>query len=300
MIKFRSFAFLLASFLLLSCSNSFRDHHSETPVITVSILPQSYFVKRIAQEKWSVNILIPPGYNPATYEPTSGQMKILKRTKLYFRMGYLPFETGFMENLKQINKGMKIVDTSEGVPLIFQDSHSHARSISSHDRNGSVRGVDPHIWLSPVSVKIISRNILDALINQDPENRDFYYVNLNQFMKDIDDLDRDIRSILSHRKRKKFMVFHPAWSYFAREYGLTQIPIEIDGKHPKISSLKHIIDIARKEDIRTIFVQKQFDTHSARTIAREINAKVILLDPLAKDWMNNMRHIANALANSLK
>lgn len=293
---------LLVPLLLLSCTDHSPPPHRESPFITVSIPPQDYFVRQISRDTLSVMTMIPPGYNPATYEPTPGQMKKLHHTRIYFQMGHLPFESSFMKNLKRINPHMKVVDCSEGVSLIRRNSQTvngFSPVNSGHDEK-SPRGVDPHIWLSPRSVKIIARNIRNALVDLDPVNHDFYHTNFQTFLQDIDHLDSEIRTVLSDLKHNKFMVFHPAWSYFARDYGLTQMAIETDGKHPGMSTLRQIIDSARRENIRTIFVQKQFDTHSARTIAREINGQVITLDPLSQNWRENMRHIALSLKKSLK
>ncbi|MCK4836721.1 MAG: zinc ABC transporter substrate-binding protein [Candidatus Aminicenantes bacterium] len=291
------FAIILA--VVISCTTPSTHSDPVLPVITVSILPQTYFVHRITGDKWEINVMIPPGHNPATYEPTFSQMKILSRTKLYFRIGHIPFETSFMNNLSQLNPDMKIIDTSEGVQLITRGLSPAILSGKPQPDYGSSRGVDPHIWLSPKSVKLIAKHIYDTLITVDPENQNFYHSNFLGFQKDIDELNMETHSALSDLKRKKFMVFHPAWSYFARDYGLIQVAIEIEGKHPKMSDLKQIIDTARREDIRVIFVQKQFDTHSARTVIEEIDGKVIQLDPLSADWLINMKHIVTTFKNTL-
>lgn len=277
-----------------------KEIKKEKPSVTVSILPQEYFVQRIVGDKYKINVMIPPGHSPATYEPTPREMKAVSESILYFRIGFIAFEKAWMDKIVSLNKGMKIVDTSKGVTLIRGMSHhsheeSEAEGLHHHDHGG----IDPHIWLSPSAVKVQVKNILDAFIETDPDGRTIYEKNYREFVQDIDRLQKENEAILQPLKGKKFMVYHPAWSYFAREYGLIQFPIEIEGKSPGAADLKKIIDIAKQEDIRVIFVQQQFDANSARAVAKEINGNVIAMDPLAPDWLDNMKKIALTFKEAL-
>lgn len=263
-------------------------------------MPQKNFVHRIVgggdNLDFDIHVMIPPGHSPATYAPTPQQMKDLSHSKLYFRIGHIPFENAWMKNIAANNPHMKIIDTSVGVDLIetgedkgdlHQDYHHHA-------------GIDPHIWLSPRAVKIQAKHILDAVIEMDSKNQEFYKENYRLFLLDIDGLDREIKALLEKCSGTKFLVFHPAWSYFARDYGLEQLPIEVEGKAPNPANLKKIIDIARKENIDIIFVQEQFDTNSALAVAAEIGGQVVKIDPLALDWLANMKKIAQTLSDGLR
>lgn len=200
-----------------------------------------------------------------------------------------------MKNIAANNPQLKIIDTSAGVDLIVTGELEDDVHQGHHQG-----GIDPHIWLSPRTVKIQVKHILNAVIEIDRENQEFYKENYRLFLRDIDHLDREIKTILEQYKGRKFMVFHPAWSYFAREYSLEQLPIEVEGKAPNPANLKKIIDIARKENIRIIFVQEQFDTNSARAVAAEIGGQVVKIDPLALDWLDNMKKIAQSLSDTLK
>lgn len=273
----------LLSLLPLFCFLSARIPYQAKSQIIVSILPQKYFVERIAGEKWHIEVMIPPGHNPAVYEPAPVQMKNLSTAKIYFRVGHIGFERAWMENLKKLSPGMDIVDTSLGVDLIRVGNR-----------------VDPHIWLSPKAVSIIAANICRALEKADPKNKGFYQNNYRLFLSDIERLDSEIQGLLSKKKKKKFMVFHPAWTYFARDYDLTQVSIENEGKHPAPSDLKRMIDEARREGIRSIVVQAQFDTHSAETISGAIKGNIIRLDPLAEEWVDNMRTMARKINGLLQ
>jgi zinc transport system substrate-binding protein len=294
--------FITLSLFFIYCGSPGADIGSKKFQITVSILPQKYFVHRIAgggdNLDFDIHVMIPPGHSPATYAPTPQQMKALSRSKLYFRIGHIPFENAWMKNISSNNPHMKIIDTSVGVDLIETGEAEDDLHQEYHHHDHA--GLDPHIWLSPRAVKIQAKHILDALIEIDRENREFYKENYRLFLMDIDRLDREIKAVLEKCRVRKFMVFHPAWSYFAREYGLEQLPIEVEGKAPNPANLKKIIDITRRENIRIIFVQEQFDTNSARAVAAEIGGQVIKIDPLALDWLANMKKIAQTLSDALK
>ncbi|MGE5342242.1 MAG: metal ABC transporter solute-binding protein, Zn/Mn family [Candidatus Omnitrophota bacterium] len=267
----------------------------EKPMVTVTVLPQKYFVQRIVGNNFEVNVMIPPGHNAATYSPTPQQMRSLSQSKLYFKIGNILFESAWLANIASNNRNMKIVDTSNGVEFIKGHSDEHQPSdIDPHT------GMDPHTWLSPKAVKIQAKNILDAVVNLDSRNRTFYENNYKRFIEDIDLLDNEIKTLISQCKDKKFMVFHPAWTYFARDYGLEQFSIESEGKSPSPAELKLAIDTAREKGIHIIFIQKQFDTNMARSVAEEIKGQVVVIDPLAEDWMDNMKRMAQSLYHALK
>jgi zinc transport system substrate-binding protein len=271
--------------------------------VAVSILPQKYFVQRIAGDKAIVHVMVPPGHSPATYAPTPRQMRELSRAQIYFRIGHIPFESAWMSRIASANPRMEVVDTSSGIKLI--DSSGHPKNDSSyaeteHEDFHEHRGIDPHTWLSPEAVKIQAKHMLVSLAAHDPANMEFYKANLKAFLADIDELHRETGNAFKDLSGTKFMVFHPAWGYFARDYGLVQLAVESGGKSPSPAALKRVIDRARKENIRVIFVQQQFDTHSAEAVAADINGSVIQLDPLAPDWLENMKKIARTLKESLK
>jgi zinc transport system substrate-binding protein len=254
--------------------------------VVVSILPQTYFVKQIGGHLVNVISMLPEGGLPHTYEPTPQQMKLLSAADLYVRIK-VDFENAWWEKMKTANPNMNVVDSTEGVEFINEhDQHSH------HGRN-------PHIWLSPRMVKIQAEHIYQGLVTVDPEHKNTYQTNKEAFLIALDKLDHDIQEQLAVLNTRKFMVFHPAWSYFARDYGLEQIPIEIEGKEPGAKEMAALVTIARKEQITIIFVQPQTSRRSADTIAKQIGAIVEILDPLAADWMGNMQQVTNTLAEAL-
>lgn len=294
--------FLIPLFLLLAWNCGQEVKEKEKPGVTVSILPQEYFVQRIVGDHYEINVMIPPGHSPATYEPTPREMKTVSESILYFRIGHIPFEKAWMDKIASLNKKMIIVDTSKGVSLITgttPHAHSHEEGAKEeHDHTG----IDPHIWLSPAAVKVQAKHILDAFmeVEKDPGKQAAYERNYHTFIQDINHLQKENETILKPLRGKKFMVYHPVWSYFAREYGLVQFPIEIEGKSPGAAAMKKIVDTAKKENICVIFVQQQFDSSSAQAVANEINGKVITLDPLDPDWLTNMKKIAHTFKEALK
>ncbi|NDY71352.1 cation ABC transporter substrate-binding protein [Desulfobacter hydrogenophilus] len=302
--------FTVISMIAVCCGHAW----AEAPVpMFVSILPQQYFVQQIGKDKVAVSVMVQPGASPATYEPKPLQMAKLSKARLYFSIG-VPFETFWLDKIASANPDMTIVHTDKGIEKQPMDVHHHEGEDQAghHDHQASAEedhdiendhghaGLDPHIWLSPKLVKIQAGHILDALATADPENKDFYTVNYNVFIKKLDALDQNLAQMLKDNSGMQFMVFHPSWGYFARDYNLKMIPIEIEGKNPKPADLQALIEHARNEGINVIFVQPQFSTKSAELVAREIHGQVLRADPLALDWLENMKKIAAQFKEVLK
>ncbi|MEJ2283726.1 MAG: zinc ABC transporter substrate-binding protein [Desulfobacterales bacterium] len=275
--------------------------------VFVSINPQQYFVQQIGKDRVDVRVMVPPGASPATYEPRPKQMADLSAARVYFAIG-VAFENAWLEKISAVNPGMKVVHTDNGIKKIPMADHFHPDQASrdyrkenhsdEDDRSGP--GLDPHIWLSPPLVKIQARSILTALQDIDPGHQDRYAANYYQFIARIDELDADLKQTFAGKQHRQFMVFHPAWGYFGRAYGLQQVPIEIEGKSPKPARLKALIEHAREKGIRVIFVQPQFSSKSAELVAREIDGQVVLADPLAEDWLANLTAVADRFKAALK
>ena len=273
--------------------------------VFVSILPQKSFVERIGGSLVNVSVMVLPGANPHNYEPKPGQMIALSKASIYFAIG-IGFEDVWLKRFGSTNPGMKIVHTEQGIEKIPMLSHHHeeqeeghaAGNDAVHDEHEGI--ADPHVWLSPPNVKIIAKNISDGLSQADPAHRADYEENLRKFEREIDDLDAELRKVFSHRKGAKFMVFHPAWGYFAHAYGLEQIPVEIEGKEPKPAKLKALIEQAKRDGIRIVFVQPQFSTKSAEAIAKAIGGEVAVADDLHPDWANNLRAQAEKFKKALR
>lgn len=270
--------------------------------VTVSILPQQFFVERIGGDFVSVNVMVLPGESPATYEPKPEQLTMLSNSVAYFSIG-VPFENVWMDRIVSANSNMLMVDTARGIERKALAEHTREADVIASpvgDGQDHEEGLDPHIWLSPELVKIQARNISDALVQIDPEHQSEYLANLDAFIVDIDALERDINTALQGVRQREFIVFHPSWGYFADDFGLAQVAIEVGGQEPSAAELAALITFARQEGIKVIFAQPQFSTRSAETIAREIEGKVLLIDPLALDWLSNLSEVARTFAAALQ
>lgn len=266
--------------------------------VMVSILPQVDFVQRIGGDKVMVSEMIPPGFSPATYDPSPEQLKKLQLADIYFRIGHIAFEKSQMKKLENLNSKMTVIDTSKSITLLELATHSHEED--EHKEDEYEAGDDPHIWLSPKLVKIQAKHIYESLVKFKPTEKEYFLANYNKFIKDLNKLDVKLKNTFTSIKGKTILVFHPAFGYLANEYGFTQEAIEIEGKDPSPEHLKEIIDEAKADKINVIFVQKQFSTKNAEAIAKEIKGVVIQIDPLTKNYFDNLEKMSDTIVKVLK
>ena len=281
---------------------------AKVPVF-VSILPQQYFVEQIGGAFVDVQVMVLPGASPTTYEPKSRQMAAIAKTKLYFSIG-VPFEAVWLERIVASNRNLRVVPMDRGIQKIAMASyHSHEKTEQHTDRQVLSHGdgetmqhgnPDPHIWLSPPLVIQQARTVLAALQNIDPENSPAYEANYQSFLLKIMALDKELRHLLEPYRGQRFMVFHPAWGYFADTYHLEQMSVEMEGKAPKSAQLKTLITTARKNHIKVLFLQPQVSARIAEQVAKEIGAQVAWADPLALDWDGNLRSMARKFQQAME
>ena len=220
--------------------------------------------------------MIPPGANPATCELAPGQLKKLYNSSIYFAVGYLPFEVTHLYPVLRERHDILLVNHSDGETLLQGEA-------SDHDHL-----VDPHIWMSPARARRMAATIARVLGERFPDHQDDFVRNLDRLNADIDSIDREARRVTAGKTHRAFLIYHPALTYFAADYGLEQVVIEHHGKEPSPLHLKAIIDSCRARDIKTVFIQSQFDEQNARAVAREIGGQVIPIDPLNPDWKSEM------------
>ena len=291
---------MVAGLLLAGCARSRSSEEEMAPdlQVTVSIVPQAYFVERIGGEHVAVQVMVEPGQSPHTYEPKPEQLVALSQSNVYFSIG-VSFEDAWLERIAAASPGMLLVDTAAGIERRYIEAHDHGDDDDDHEEDYEGENLDPHIWLSPRLVKIQARHMADALAELDPEHAQEYRDNLVAFEAEIDALDAEIRQQLAGLTSVKFLVFHPSWGYFADEYGLEQVAIEVGGQEPSAAELAQLITMAREEGIRVVFAQPEFSTRSAEVIAEEIDGRVLLINPLALDWAENLREVARTVAEVL-
>ena len=290
--------------MIVACDDDGEDDKNEKPGIVVTLLPQAEFVEKIGGDKVEVTVMVPPGANVHTYEPTPGQMATLAKEELYAKVGSgVEFELAWMDNLVDQNKDMLVVDCSRGITLIeMSASHEHEDEEGEHEdeSNHHQEGMDPHIWMSPKNAMMMVENICDGLVQVDPTNKSYYESNRDAYLEELSQLDRDIKDGLASITKRVFMVYHPAFGYFAHEYELKMLPIEEEGKEPTAKGLTLLIDEAKEHNIKVIFAEPQFDPKSADVIADEINGTVILIDPLSNDYTVNMRSILSEMVKAME
>ena len=253
--------------------------------LAVSIAPEAFIVEKIASNLADITTIVKAGSSPHTYEPKPSEMKALSKAKLYFAIG-VEFEKSWLKRFKDLNPNLQIVHVDKNITKY---------PISNDEKKGHL---DPHIWLDPINLKIIAKNISDALIAVDKDNKAIYEKNLKKFLNEMDSLDNYIKTTLSPITIRKFLVFHPSWAYYARRYNLEQIAIEIAGKKPKPKELISIIKTAQKNNIKVIIAQPEFSTKSATIIANEIGGKVIKVSPMQKNIVANLKKITDTIAQA--
>jgi len=270
--------------------------------VAVSIAPQKYFVEQIAGDLVSVQVMIPAGASPASYEPRPSQMAALARCRLYFAIG-VGFEKAWLDKFTAAARNLKVVHTDRGIPKVSLPRHFHPRQVRRNPEKSRGRRPeipDPHIWLDPRLVEIQAGHMTAALADADPQNAAIFRQRYRVFRQKLRKLDSDLRQLLEPVRGAAFMVFHPSWGYFARAYGLIQVPLELEGKEPKPAQLRDMIRWAREKKIRAVFVQPQFNVRTASIVARAIGAKIVEADPLAYDWERNLRQQAQRFLEAMQ
>jgi zinc transport system substrate-binding protein len=274
--------------IIMSCRQ--QSANSGEKIITVSIAPFKYFVEAIAGNDFEVNVMVPAGSNPHIYEPFSEQINKLRKSVAYISNGYLGFEMTWLDRFYETNKNMKRLSLGDKIdPLVSEHRHE-----GEH-----VEGADPHYWVSPKCALIMASSVKEFICQLNPLQKQKYENNFQSLVSKILEIDRKAQNSFSGIKSRSFMIYHPNLGYLARDYGLEEIPVEYEGKEPTPSRMRDLIDRARKEKLRIIFVQKEYDTKNARAIADEIGAEIKIIDPLSEDWIKATNDIIDAVNLSL-
>jgi zinc transport system substrate-binding protein len=283
-------------FLAICCWSAGQGYAGETTPLRVfvSVLPLQTFVERIGGERVQVHTMVRPGHSPATYDPTPKQVARLAATDLYVRIG-VPFERAWMPRIQSANPDLLVLDARQGLTLRPDDRHRHEDFEADHKGTA-----DPHVWTDPQQVEKMAGSIRDQLVALDPAGRATYAAGHASLVSDLHALDRELQTRLAPLTGLKFLVFHPAWGYFAARYGLVQVAVEPLGKQTGARALAELVERARSEGARVIFVQPQFDRKLASQVAHAMNGRVESLDPLAPDYFVNLRRFASALEQAYR
>ncbi len=280
--------FLLGISVVAGCSSkAVSTTEEEKPIVAVSIVPQQTFVEAVGGDLVEVIVMIPPGSSPANYEPTPQEMEQFSKSKLYFAIGVPTEEENIIPKASETNT-MEIVRLQEDVSEVYPD-----RELAPGRR-------DPHIWLSPRRVMVMIRAITREISRIDPDNSHLYEENAQNYIAELEQIDKQIQTILDLVENRKFIVFHPAFGYLADDYGLKMYALEKDGKEATAQRLKEMIDLAKEEDIKIIFFQSEISSRQAQSFAEEIGGETIQLAPLAPNYIDNLRNMAELMAEVMQ
>ena len=296
--------------------------------VFVSVLPQQYFVERIAGDRAGVTVLVPPGSPPATYDPTPRQVNAIGNADVWFRIG-VPFENSFLPEIRDNLPNLRIVDTRQGIELRSLEDHSHDdhdhghdhdhaedehhdeegehhdeeshhAEDEHHDEHDHAGTLDPHIWLGPEEVQRQAATIRDTLVSIDPDNSDAYRQGYEAFMEDVTALQEELETTLAPLRGESFFVYHPSFGYLLDGYGIEQVAIETGGGEPTPQQMRELIRRGQEEGVSVVFVQPEFSQTAARRVAEALDAEVIEVNPLAPDWLANMRRIAERIREGVE
>ena len=304
------FIVFISLLLLTACGGK----QTGEKIVSVTIEPQRFFAEKIAGDKFVINCVVPSGQSPETYDPTPKQMVEIGKSIAYLRIGHIGFEQVWMPKIEENNPSLKIFDVSEGMKFVKETEEGEEHEGEAHDHDGAHNhdgehahegghhhhhpgGVDPHIWSSIEGAKVIAYNTLNAFIALDKENTEYYWKNYNELVAEIDKTEATIKQLLEPLTDRTFIIYHPALTYLADEFNLTQLCIEMDGKEPSPAQLKELVETAKAEHARVVFIQQEFDKKNAELIAKETGCRLVTINPLDYDWSKELIHIAKALAN---
>lgn len=292
--------FAMCFVLLMSCAVPALAN-AGTLHVAVGVAPVEYFAKKIGGGLVQVTQLVPGGADAHTYEPKPSQMRAIAVASVYLSTG-LEFEEAWEPRLKGANPKLLFVHTDAGLqkmPMPEGHEHHEAKGKAAH---GHEEELDPHVWVAPSQARLMAVKIAEAFSKADPANAKTYAANLKVFIKEIDALDGRIKALFRDvpPQKRSFMVFHPAWGYFARDYGLTQTAIEFEGKEPTPRHLAAIVTQAKAKGTKVIFVQPQMSRRTASVIAQAIGGKLVEADPLAENWEANLLGVATSFRQGLQ
>lgn len=292
MKRIHCWIYLLLAIVGLSACQGKKEGGTRT--ISVTIEPQRYFAEKIAGDLFQINCVTPAGQSPETYDPTPQQMVQISQSQAYFRIGEIGFEQAWMTNLQSQNPDMAVFDLSEGMELIKNEEEAHEEGEAHpHHHHGSV---DPHIWTSISGARVIAQNTYQAFIKLDPENQEVYRAGYQRLIEEIDSTEAEMKQLLQPLAGTAFIIYHPALTYFAREFGLKQLCIELDGKEPSPAQLKQLLETATQSGAKVVFVQQEFDRKNAELIAKETGCRLVTINPLSYNWQDEMIRLATILA----
>ncbi len=291
---------MTARCLLLALLLAGSTRGAERSRFFVTIPPQRWLVRQLAGDGVDVEVLVQPGQNPHTFEPTGRQLALLVRSRGWFTIG-LPFEPAILAKARRMQRGLTEMPMHRGVHRLVADAAGHggaAHACGSHDCGDA--GADPHVWLSPLAMAQLGTNTCQALGAILPERASELNAALDRLTASLLALQEELTVLLRPVQGRGFWVYHPSWGYFAAAFGLKQQAVEQDGREPSARQLASLVTGAQRARARVLFADPQFDPQPIQTLARQINARVERIDPLAEDWATNLKQVAEAVLRAAR
>lgn len=276
------FTIILLSFLL-SCNSNKSDNN---PTIYVTITPLKALVEEITCGDFAVEVVVPEGASPESFEPTARHISAMSEAEFVFEVGLINFEQSLVKHL-----GDNLINLSEGIePMAGCCSHAH------HHGHHHSHGIDPHIWTAPRTLRTMVENAREAILAQYPDSAKYERA-AQSLLERIDGIDSRCAEKIKASDAHTMMIYHPAYTYFARDYGIEQIAIEQDGKEPTPRQLTALVERAKSEGINAIFIQPQYSQDKVRAIAEACDAEVVTTDPLSSDILTEIERITDIICS---
>ena len=285
---------LILLFALVCTGLAFSENPRKLNVF-VSIMPQKYFAEKVGGDLVNVSVLVPSGTSPESFDPSPKQIVQLGSSDVYFTID-IPFENIFLDKLKAGKKKLVVADCDKDVPKLRNQEHGE----HEHEHGHHHGEFDPHIWTDPELIKIMAKDMAGTLSDIDPEHASTYASNLNRFKEELDDLQKELSQVLAPYKGRIFYVYHSAYTYFAQRFGLVQKSIETGEKEPTPAKLRELVNQAKRDRVKTVFIQPEFPAAGAKRVAEAIGGRTVTISVLEYDVMANMRRTAALLAESFE
>ncbi len=306
MEKFKLFGLLTIIVILsMAITGCTQEEEAKKASVAVSIGPQKDFVEAVAKDLVDVTVMIPPGYSETNYQPSPKELQGLSDADIYFAIGVTAEKANILPRLEDFNKDVQVVDLWSEVAKVyptreFDAGHEHDEDEHDEDdHDHQHEGIDPHIWLSPKRVMVMIEVIIDELSTIYPEHADAFAQNGAKHIRELEELDTQINDTLSEYAHEPFIIYHPAFGYFADDYELDMIAIEENGKEASAKRIEEVIDFAKENEIKFVFYQEEFDSSQAETIAKEINGATVKVAPLSEQYIDNIQTILEAFEKVL-
>lgn len=255
--------------------------------VVVSLGPEVEWVNAVGGDKVNVSLMVPSGSDPHTYEPLPNQLTQVSYAKMYIEIGSsIEFENNYMDKIKEANPNMLVVNASQGIQLIPNSAENEAET------------VDPHVWADPKNAKIMVNNIYNSLVQEDPADKEYFQKNRDQYLQQLDQLDKNTTQLLKGKQNTTILIFHPAFGYYAKDYNLTIVGAMINDEEPSPQRIAMMVDIAKKNNITIVYSEPQYDPKFMQSLASQINGQVLTVSDLDEHYIQNMNNVAMAFSKA--